>query len=344
MGSNGDGKLFQPIKSVAIIGMGYVGLPLASLVSKRYEVIGIDIDHQRIEQLKSGIDKTLEIDDATTLNKINFTTDFTAIKNVDLIIVTVPTPIDSTNNPNLVPLKRASKDIGQNISSGSVVVFESTVYPGVTEEILTPIIEKASGFEVNKEFFVGYSPERINPGDKKRGLHSITKVTSGSTLNAAQFIDEFYSSVIDAGTHMAPSIQVAEAAKVIENIQRDLNIALVNELSLIFSKLEIDTSDVLDAASTKWNFVRYSPGLVGGHCIGVDPYYLTYRAKEIGYMPRVILAGRELNDGMHSEVVNISIKELIKNKINIGGLRRLCWDILLKKIVLISEIHGWNFW
>lgn len=311
-------KLGCEVETLVIIGLGYVGLPLANQASKKYKVIGIDIDVDRVNQLSAGIDVTNEVEDLDGLKRIRFTTDFDAISEADLIIVTVPTPIDATNNPNLQPLKSASASIGEHISEGAVIVFESTVYPGVTDDILRPIIEETSGLRVNEGFFLGYSPERINPGDKGRGVETIMKVTSGSTDEVAVFVDNFYASIIDAGTHRAPSIKVAEAAKVIENIQRDLNIALVNELSIIFGKLGIETSDVLDAAATKWNFVKYSPGLVGGHCIGVDPYYLTYRAREVGYVPRVILAGRELNDNMHLDVIERSIRALVKQKINIG--------------------------
>lgn len=331
MANNICAKLECEVETLVIIGLGYVGLPLANQASKKYKVIGIDIDVDRVNQLRAGIDVTNEVEDLDGLKRIQFTTEFDLVSEADLIIVTVPTPIDAANNPNLQPLKTASTSIGKHISEGAVIVFESTVYPGVTDDVLRPIIEETSGLRVNEGFFLGYSPERINPGDKGRGVETIIKVTSGSTEGAAVFIDNFYASIIDAGTHKAPSIKVAEAAKVIENIQRDLNIALVNELSIIFGKLDIETSDVLDAAATKWNFVKYSPGLVGGHCIGVDPYYLTYRAREVGYVPRVILAGRELNDNMHLDVIDRSIRALIEQKINIGEARALVLGYTFKE-------------
>ena len=324
-------ELPPEIKNVSIIGLGYVGLPLAYVISKKYKVFGVDINKLRIKQLRKGIDNTFEVKDTEGLKNIEFSENFQSVKNSDIIIVTVPTPIDNTNNPDLNPLIVATKNIAEYIKKGAIIVYESTVYPGVTEDILVPIIESSSGLKFNVDFSVGYSPERINPGDKTMGIEEITKVTSGSSEASALLIDRFYNSFIDAGTYLAPSIKVAEAAKVIENIQRDINIALVNELSIIFSKLDIDTTEVLDAAATKWNFVKYFPGLVGGHCIGVDPYYLTYRAREIGYTPHVILAGRELNDNMHHEVIERSIKALIKRKINIGNSKALILGYTFKE-------------
>ena len=288
------------VGKIAIVGLGYVGLPLAVGFSRKYDVIGFDLDLKRIEELKNNFDKTNEVSRSSlaSLNNIVFTNNQEELVDAKQFIITVPTPIDKNNKPDLSFLIGASQTVSKYIKVGSHIVFESTVFPGATEEICLPILEKGTKLRFNEDFFIGYSPERINPGDKKHQLENIVKVTSGSNELSATFIDDMYSSIISAGTFKAPSIKVAEAAKVIENTQRDLNIALINELSLIFKKLGIDTKDVLDAAKTKWNFLDFKPGLVGGHCIGVDPYYLTYISEEIGYSPKVITAGRKINDEM----------------------------------------------
>ncbi len=322
-------------KKITIIGLGYVGLPLAVAFSERYDVIGYDINKERIEELKRGYDRTLEVekDELKEAIKrgIKFSDNLEDIKEANIYIVTVPTPIDSHKNPDLTPLMKASESVGKVLKKGDIVIYESTVYPGCTEEVCVPILEKESKLKFNKDFFVGYSPERINPGDKKHRLENILKVTSGSTPEIAKEIDSLYASIIEAGTHLAPSIKVAEAAKVIENAQRDINIAFVNELALIFDKLNIDTKDVLEAAGTKWNFLKFTPGLVGGHCIGVDPYYLTYKAKEIGYHPEIILAGRRLNDNMGIFVANKLIKLMIKKGHTIKGSKVLVLGITFKE-------------
>ncbi len=298
---------------ICIIGLGYVGLPLAVEFAKKYDVVGFDINSQRVSDLKSGIDKTLEVEQELLQSvNIEYTDRIVDIKKANIYIITVPTPIDDYKNPNLQPLLSASRTVGEVLEKDNIVIYESTVYPGCTEEMCVPILSKTSNLRFNTDFFVGYSPERINPGDKQHRVNTIKKVVSGSTEYAADFIDKLYSSIILAGTHKAPSIRVAEAAKVIENTQRDINIAFINELALIFDKLNIDTHDVLDAAKTKWNFLPFQPGLVGGHCIGVDPYYLTYKAKAIGYHPEIILAGRRLNDAMGSFVASQTIKLMIK--------------------------------
>jgi len=321
--------------NIAIIGLGYVGLPLGVAFSERYKVIGYDINKERIEELKRGYDRTLEVSEEELKAAINkgmkFASDINDIKDANIYIITVPTPIDSHKNPDLTPLKKASESIGRILKKGDIVIYESTVYPGCTEEVCVPILERESQLKFNKDFFVGYSPERINPGDKKHTVKNILKVTSGSTPEIAKKIDKLYASVIEAGTHLAPSIKVAEAAKVIENAQRDINIAFVNELALIFDKLNIDTHEVLEAAGTKWNFLKFTPGLVGGHCIGVDPYYLTYKAKEIGYHPEIILAGRRLNDNMGMFVANKLIKLMIKKGHTIKGSRVLVLGITFKE-------------
>lgn len=309
---------------ICLIGLGYVGLPLARLFSTKYETIGFDMNQHRVDELMSGHDSTLEVadellQDAIKNHGFKCTTSLDEIRNCNFYIVAVPTPVDSDKNPDLNPLYNASKTIGKVISKGDVVVYESTVYPGVTEEECIPVVEKESGMKLNKDFFAGYSPERINPGDKKHTVEHIKKVTSGSTPEIGKYINEVYSSVIEAGTHLAPSIRVAEAAKVIENSQRDINIAFVNELSKIFSKMGIDTLDVLEAAETKWNFLPFRPGLVGGHCIGVDPYYLAQCAQRHGYNPEIILAGRRMNDGMGEYVVNQTIKHMLKKGIQVLG-------------------------
>jgi UDP-N-acetyl-D-galactosamine dehydrogenase len=300
---------------IAIIGLGYVGLPLAVAFTEKYKVIGVDINAKRVDELKSGTDATLEVEEAELQAALNthfsLTTNIKDAQDCSVFIVTVPTPTDKHNRPVLTPMIKASEAIASVLKKGDVVIYESTVYPGVTEEEMVPVLEKISGLSYNVDFFVGYSPERINPGDKEHTVTKILKVTSGSTPEAAEFVDQLYKSIITAGTHKASSIKVAEAAKVIENSQRDINIAFVNELSKIFSKLGIDTHEVLEAAGTKWNFLKFKPGLVGGHCIGVDPYYLAQKAQEVGYHPEIILAGRRLNDGMGqfvaSEVVRLMI-------------------------------------
>ncbi|TPJ51133.1 nucleotide sugar dehydrogenase, partial [Mesorhizobium sp. B2-6-7] len=286
-------------RKIAVIGLGYVGLPLAVALGAIRDVVGFDISQSRVDALRRGEDHTLEAsrDEIDAATRLRFTSDKVDLRDCGVFIVTVPTPIDRANRPDLKPLVMASATVGEVISPGAVVIFESTVYPGCTQEVCAPLIEKHSGLRYNEDFFLGYSPERINPGDREHRLQTIVKVTSGSTPEVADAIDALYASIVPAGTHRASSIAVAEAAKVIENTQRDLNIALMNELSLIFGKLGIDTSEVLEAAGTKWNFLRFSPGLVGGHCIGVDPYYLTHKAQELGYHPEVILAGRSINDG-----------------------------------------------
>ena len=323
------------MRTISIIGLGYVGLPLAVVFSERYKVIGYDIAEWRIEELNKGYDRTLEVSEEELKEAlkrgIRFTNKLEEIKEANVYIITVPTPIDNHKNPDLTPLKKASETVGKVLKKGDIVIYESTVYPGCTEEVCVPILEKISNLKFNKDFYVGYSPERINPGDKKHTVKKIKKVTSGSTPKTAKEIDELYASIIEGGTHLAPSIKVAEAAKVIENTQRDINIAFVNELALIFDKLEIDTNDVLEAAGTKWNFLKFTPGLVGGHCIGVDPYYLTYKAKEIGYHPEIILAGRRLNDNMGIFVANKVIKLMIQKGHIIKGSKVLVLGITFKE-------------
>ena len=313
---------------ICVIGLGYVGLPLARLFSTKYKTIGYDMNSARVEALMTGHDATLEVSDELLQSAIRdgfvCTSDIDKIRDCNFYVVAVPTPVDENNNPDLTPLYGASTTVGQVISKGDVVVYESTVYPGVTEDECIPVVEKVSGLKFNQDFYAGYSPERINPGDKLHTVEKIKKVTSGSTLEVARLVNEVYSSVIEAGTHMAPSIKVAEAAKVIENSQRDINIAFVNELSKIFNKLGIDTKDVLEAASTKWNFLPFKPGLVGGHCIGVDPYYLAQCAQRHGYNPEIILAGRRMNDGMGEYVANETIKLMLKK-----GLQVLNSNILI---------------
>jgi len=317
---------------ICVVGLGYVGLPLACLFSKKYEVIGFDVSESKINSLKSGVDPTKEVGDLSKCN-VDFTLDPKKIREADFIIVSVPTPIDDNKVPDLRFLKSASEIVGKNIKKGSIVVFESTVYPGATEEVCLPIIEKESGLKLNVDFKLGYSPERINPGDKEHTVDRILKVVSGSDKEALDKIAEVYGSVITAGVYKAESIKVAEAAKVIENVQRDLNIALMNELSIIFEKMDIDTKSVLEAAGTKWNFHKYTPGLVGGHCIGVDPYYLTYKAQTLGYEPKVILAGRRINDNMHKQVVYLVEKGLKKKGKDIKGSRILIMGLTFKENV-----------
>jgi UDP-N-acetyl-D-galactosamine dehydrogenase len=339
---------------IAVIGLGYVGLPLAVEFSKKYSVVGFDINKKRIEELLSGVDSTLEISNSelASCNALTLTSNKSDLVSCNVYIVTVPSPIDKHRKPDFNPLISASKMIGELIKTGDVVIYESTVYPGATEEVCIPIIEKTSTLIYNCDFFAGYSPERINPGDKEHRLTSIIKVTSGSTEKIATFVDDLYASVIIAGTHKASSIAVAEAAKVIENTQRDVNIALINELSIIFNKLNIDTLDVLEAAGTKWNFLPFRPGLVGGHCIGVDPYYLTHKAQSVGYHPEMILAGRRLNDGMSKYVVSQLIKCMLKKRIHVDGAKILlmglafkenCPDLRNTKVIdIISELEDYD--
>lgn len=345
--------------TIAIIGLGYVGLPLAVAFAEKYKVIGFDINETRVAQLKAGEDKTLEVADdhlKMVLNhgtyglKISSKAEDLAAANV--FIVTVPTPTNKHNQPVLTPLEKASETVGRVLKNEDIVIYESTVYPGVTEDICVPILEKVSGLTFNKDFYAGYSPERINPGDKEHTVTKILKVTSGSTAEAATYIDDLYASIITAGTHLAPSIKVAEAAKVIENSQRDINIAFVNELSKIFRLLEIDTQAVLEAAGTKWNFLKFTPGLVGGHCIGVDPYYLAQKAMEEGYNPEIILAGRRMNDGMGNYVAQEVVRLMIQKdcKVKHGNVLVLgitfkenCPDIRNSKVIdVISELKKYN--
>jgi UDP-N-acetyl-D-glucosamine/UDP-N-acetyl-D-galactosamine dehydrogenase len=318
---------------IAVIGLGYVGLPLAVEFGKYRPVVGFDINDRRIEALEGGHDNTLEVadDELASARQLSFSSRLEDIAECKIYIVTVPTPIDEHKRPDLTPLIKASETIGQVLKRGDVVIYESTVYPGATEEDCVPVLEATSGLRFNSDFFVGYSPERINPGDRAHRLTTIKKVTSGSTPEIAQFVDGLYGSIITAGTHMAPSIRVAEAAKVIENTQRDLNIALINELAVIFNKMGIDTEAVLQAAGTKWNFLPFRPGLVGGHCIGVDPYYLTHKAEAVGYHPQIILAGRRLNDGMGAYVAGQLIKEMLKRRIHVRGARVLIMGLTFKE-------------
>lgn len=302
-------------KKICIIGLGYVGLPLAVAFAEKFKVIGYDTNKSRVQELESGTDKTLEIDDIllhSIRSNISYTSSIDDARGCNVYIVTVPTPIDESNRPDLSPLIKASSSIGSVLKNQDIVIFESTVYPGVTRDICVPELEKSSGLIFNKDFFCGYSPERINPGDKERTVTKILKVTSGSTPEIAKEVDKLYREIITAGTHLASSIEVAEASKVIENTQRDVNIALINELALIFDQMNIDTNEVIEAAATKWNFIKLSPGLVGGHCIGVDPYYLSYKAKEMGYKPDLILAARQINSGMGKYIADKTIKEVIK--------------------------------
>ena len=320
---------------IAVIGLGYVGLPLAHAFSEKYEVVGFDIAQWRIDELNSGIDRTLELSEAQVkealANNMQFTNVLDDIADCNIYIVTVPTPIDKHKKPDLTPLIKASESIGKVLKKDDIVIYESTVYPGATEEECVPVLEKFSGLTFNKDFFCGYSPERINPGDKEHTVTKILKVTAGSTPEIGKKVDALYASIITAGTHLAPTIKVAEAAKVIENSQRDVNIAFVNELAIIFNKLNIDTEAVLEAAGTKWNFLPFRPGLVGGHCIGVDPYYLTHKAQEVGYNPEIILAGRRLNDNMGIYVANQVIKLMIKKGQKIEGAKVLVLGITFKE-------------
>src|SRR5579862_4246058 len=336
---------------IAVVGLGYVGLPLAVEFGKRFDTLGFDVKPGRVAQLRAGRDTTLEVTAAElkSAERLTFTTDLAELKRCRVFIVTVPTPIDGYKRPDLTPLVRASESVGKALRRGAVVIYESTVYPGCTEEVCVPILERESGLKFNVDFFAGYSPERINPGDKEHRLTTIRKVTSGSTPEAAAFVDKLYGSIVKAGTHPASSIRVAEAAKVIENTQRDVNIALINELALIFNRLGIDTEEVLAAAGSKWNFLPFRPGLVGGHCIGVDPYYLTHKAQEIGYHPEMILAGRRLNDNMALYVAGEVIRLMTAKRIHVKGARTLvlgmtfkenCPDIRNSKVVdVVRELQ-----
>ena len=346
--------------TIAIIGLGYVGLPLAAAFAEKYKVIGFDINSERINQLQQGIDNTLELSSEelkqalrhTEKSGLTVTADASKIGSATVFIVTVPTPTNKFNQPVLIPLQKASETVGKLLKEGDVVIYESTVYPGVTEDICVPILEEYSKLTFNKNFYAGYSPERINPGDKQHTITKILKVTSGSTPEVAKYIDALYASIITAGTHLAPSIKVAEAAKVIENSQRDINIAFVNELSKIFRLLDIDTQDVLEAAATKWNFLKFTPGLVGGHCIGVDPYYLAQKAQEEGYNPEIILAGRRMNDGMGNYVAQQVIKLMIQKECKVKGghvlvlgitFKENCPDIRNSKVIdVIEELRKYN--
>lgn len=318
---------------LAVIGLGYVGLPLAVEFGKKRPVIGFDINTTRIAELSAGQDHTLEVEpeELKEASHLRFTHETAQLSEANVFIVTVPTPIDDYKQPDLTPLVRASETIGKVLKKGDIVVYESTVYPGATEEVCVPVLEQVSGLRFNEDFYAGYSPERINPGDKVHRLPSIRKVTSGSTPEVAELVDNLYGEIITAGTHKAASIRVAEAAKVIENTQRDVNIALINELALIFNKLGIDTQAVLEAAGTKWNFLPFRPGLVGGHCIGVDPYYLTHKAQSIGYHPEVILAGRRLNDSMGAYVASQLVKAMTKKRIQVQGSRVLLLGLTFKE-------------
>lgn len=339
---------------IAIIGLGYVGLPLAVEFGKKVPVVGFDIHQKRIDELKSGQDHTLEVspDELLQATHLSYTTNLQQLADCNFFIVTVPTPIDEFKQPDLTPLVKASESIARVLKKGDVVVYESTVYPGATEEVCIPVLEKNSGLKFNQDFYAGYSPERINPGDKLHRVTNILKITSGSTPAVADYVDQVYNLVIEAGTHKAASIKVAEAAKVIENTQRDVNIALINELALIFNKMGIDTEAVLEAAGTKWNFLPFRPGLVGGHCIGVDPYYLTHKAQAIGYNPEIILAGRRLNDGMGAYVVTQLVKAMLKKRIQVEDAKVLilglsfkenCPDIRNTRIIdIVNELKEYH--
>mgnify|MGYP001812387744 FL=1 len=339
---------------IGVVGLGYVGLPLAVEFGKVLPTVGFDISSQRIEALKSGRDSTLEVDTAELLaaSQLSFTSEPGGLETCNVYIVTVPTPINQFNRPDLLPLKEASRTLGEMLKPGDVAVFESTVYPGATEDVCVPIMERRSGLVCNRDFFVGYSPERINPGDKEHRITNILKVTSGSTPEAADFVDALYQKIVTAGTHKVSSIRVAEAAKVIENTQRDVNIALINELALIFNRLGVDTLEVLEAAGTKWNFMPFRPGLVGGHCIGVDPYYLTHKAQELGYHPEVILAGRRINDSMGTYIAGQVFKLMNQARLQVCDSRVLvlglafkenCPDLRNTRVVdVITELQSYN--
>lgn len=339
---------------IGIIGLGYVGLPLAVEFGKKYSVLGFDINQSRVDALQGGHDATLEVSDTelADVKNLTFSCNRQELAECNVYIVTVPTPIDDGNAPDLTPLRKASELLGEFVKKGDVVIYESTVYPGATEEVCLPIIEKVSGLVFNQDFFAGYSPERINPGDKVNTLTKIMKITSGSTPEIGQFVNNLYGSIITAGTHLAGSIKVAEAAKVIENTQRDLNIAIINEFAKIFNRLGIDTEEVLNAAGTKWNFLKFKPGLVGGHCISVDPYYLTHKAQEVGYRPEVILAGRRINDGMGEYVATQLVKKISSQKIHVDEAKVLvlgftfkgdCPDVRNTKIIdIVKELKDFN--
>jgi UDP-N-acetyl-D-galactosamine dehydrogenase len=341
-------------KKIAIIGLGYVGLPLAVEFGKNRPVVGFDINSERVKGLGNGVDNTLECSsvELSEAKFLKYTADIEEIRNAQIFIVTVPTPVDGANRPDMTPLIKASETVGKVLKAGDIVIYESTVYPGATEEICVPVLEKISGLTFNEDFYCGYSPERINPGDKQHRLPTIKKVTSGSTSEIAEAVDLLYKEIIVAGTYKASSIKVAEAAKVIENTQRDLNIALMNELSLIFNRLGIDTLEVLQAAGTKWNFLPFRPGLVGGHCIGVDPYYLTHKAQEVGYHPEVILAGRRINDGMASYVADEVIKLMLRKNLPVLATKVLilgftfkedCPDVRNTKVVdIVRTLMAYN--
>jgi len=321
-------------RKIAVVGLGYVGLPVAVAFGEKHPVIGFDINENRIETLKQGIDYTNEVEPEDLVDaKIEFTTDGAKLKEADFIIVSVPTPINAHNQPDLTPLLKASETVGANLQKGAIVVYESTVYPGATEDDCVPVLEKASGLECGKDFFVGYSPERINPGDKVHTFTTIVKVVSGQTPEVLEIVADVYGSVVTAGVHKASSIKVAEAAKVIENTQRDVNIALMNELALIFDRVGIDTAEVLEAAGTKWNFLNFTPGLVGGHCIGVDPYYLTHKAEMVGHHPEVILAGRRINDNIGKYVAEVLVKKLIRLNLPVQGARVTVLGLTFKENV-----------
>ncbi|MGW8168513.1 MAG: nucleotide sugar dehydrogenase [Sulfurovaceae bacterium] len=320
---------------IAIIGLGYVGLPLAHAFSEKYPVVGFDINRDRIDELLSGFDRTLELTSEQVKDSISngmvYTTNLEDVKDSNIYIVTVPTPIDASNEPDLTPIIKSTQSVAKVLKKGDIVIYESTVYPGVTEEVCVPLLEEGSGLKFNDGFFCGYSPERINPGDKEHTVTKILKITSGSTPEIAKKVDDLYKSIIIAGTHLAPTIKVAEAAKVIENTQRDVNIALINELAQIFDLMGINTHDVIEAAATKWNFIKLFPGLVGGHCIGVDPYYLTHKAQSLGYMPNLILGARQINNGMSKLIVDKTIKQMIKEDKKLKGANVLVMGVTFKE-------------
>jgi UDP-N-acetyl-D-galactosamine dehydrogenase len=346
--------MFASNPTICIIGLGYVGLPLAVEFGKKTKTIGFDINQVRVNELLEGIDHTLELNahELAEASMLSFTTNEADIRNADVYIVTVPTPIKSSHQPDLTPLEKASALLGRVIGKNAITIYESTVYPGCTEEVCVPIIEKTSGFTFNKDFFAGYSPERINPGDKERRVHNIIKITSGSTPEVAEYVDQLYRKIVVVGTHKASSLKVAEAAKVIENTQRDLNIALVNELALIFNRLGIDTLEVLEAAGTKWNFLPFRPGLVGGHCISVDPYYLTHKAQQVGYYPEVILSGRRVNNSIGAFVADSVVKMMTKRKAHVVDSKVLILGLTFKEncpdlrntgvIDIIEELQTYN--
>ncbi|PHQ90956.1 MAG: Vi polysaccharide biosynthesis protein VipA/TviB [Sulfurimonas sp.] len=343
-------------QKICVIGLGYVGLPLAHAFSTKYEVIGFDINVDRVKELNSGFDRTLELSEKQVKESLNngitFTTNIKKIKDSTIYIVTVPTPIDSNNEPDLTPIIKSTESIAKILNKDDIVIYESTVYPGVTEEICVPLLEDGSGLKFNQDFFCGYSPERINPGDKEHTVTKILKITAGSTPKIAQVVDDLYASIITAGTYMAASIKVAEAAKVIENTQRDVNIALINELAMIFDMMDIDTNDVIEAAATKWNFIKLTPGLVGGHCIGVDPYYLTHKAQSLGYSPNLILGARQINNGMSKMIAEKTIKYMVASDKKLNGANILvlgatfkenCPDMRNTKVIdMIKELEEYK--